>query len=84
LGTFVISNASVSYNNQGITISLKLNDKMALLNGEEGGTFSIEMTHSPLEDGPVKYKDLIKSLVCIMGELPEWQVVIEDIPDTTE
>lgn len=86
LGTFVISNASVSYNNSGITISLKLNDKMALLNGEEGGTFFGPLTHSPLdgEEGAVKFRDLIMALVHDMGEIPEWQIIIDDIPDKIE
>ena len=37
LGTFVISNPSISHSKTGVTISLSLKDKMALLNGECGG-----------------------------------------------
>ena len=46
LGTFMILNATVSYNNQGISISLKLSDKMSLLNGDIGGTINIGLDHS--------------------------------------
>ena len=38
-GIFVIITADVSHTSQGITISLTLHDKMALLNGECGGVF---------------------------------------------
>lgn len=49
LGTFAILNASLSYSvTQGITISLSLKDKMALLNGELGGIIPIGLTHSPI------------------------------------
>lgn len=37
LGTFVISNPSISHSKTGTSISLSLKDKMALLNGECGG-----------------------------------------------
>jgi hypothetical protein len=40
MGTYLLSNASVTYNNQGIQVSMKLNDPMARLNGEAGGTIA--------------------------------------------
>ena len=40
LGTFVITNPSISHNNSGVSISLSLKDKMSLLNGECGGTLT--------------------------------------------
>lgn len=40
LGIFVISNPSVSNSGSGVSISLTLNDKMSLLNGDFGGTLS--------------------------------------------
>lgn len=89
LGFFIISNASVSYTNSGIQVSLKLNDKMALLNGEEGGTFGHPLQLSPIEltDGSKEYakiRDLIRKLVVDIGGLPAWQVEIDDIPHYIE
>lgn len=37
LGTFIITNPSISHSGSGINISLSLKDKMTLLNGECGG-----------------------------------------------
>ena len=37
MGTYLIINPSISNNNNGITISLQLKDKMCMLNGECGG-----------------------------------------------
>ena len=38
LGVYVITDASISYSDSGLTASLQLKDKMCLLNGECGGT----------------------------------------------
>ena len=56
MGIYTISNPSISHDASGIKITLKLNDKMALLNGTEGGTIPIETILSPYEDrtSPVK------------------------------
>lgn len=93
LGTFVITNASVSKNNSGINISLTLNDKCALLNGDMGGTIPASTIFSEMElydsisSGQreiekILLKDIIKSLVVEFGgERPE-NVIITDIPDT--
>ena len=93
LGTFVITNASVSKNNSGINISLTLNDKCALLNGDMGGTIPASTVFSEIElyDSisseqreveKILLKDIIKSLVVEFGgEKPE-NVIITDIPDT--
>lgn len=85
LGVYVISNASVTYNTGGISISLKLSDKMALLNGEEGGTISAHVSLHPYEnlDGTTEeilVYDLIKTVLLSFTELLEEQIVIEDIP----
>lgn len=40
LGVFVIITPNVSHSTSGLTVSLQLKDKMCLLNGECGGTFS--------------------------------------------
>ena len=91
-GVFVIQNASVTYNNQGIQISLKLTDKMALLNGELGGTFTQAITHSPMGeyadggqtivDKGVKVRTLIEYLLRDYGELEEYEYSIENVPNT--
>lgn len=90
LGNFLISNASVAYNNQGISISLKLSDKMALLNGEAGGVIEVSTIHSPIEDkvtekeSYVKVRDLITTFVRDWGGIPEHRIVIDDIPNYIE
>lgn len=92
LGVFVIKTASVSKNNSGTNISLTLNDKCALLNGDMGGTIPAGTIFSETEifDGSnnsqrtvekTLLKDIIKSLVVEFGgELPE-NVIITDVPD---
>lgn len=91
LGVYVIKNASVSKNNNGINISLTLNDKCSLLNGDMGGTIPAATEFSELESFNLKgterkvdkilIKDIIKSLVVDYGgELPE-NVMISDIND---
>lgn len=85
IGTFLIANASVTHNTKGISVSLTLKDKMALLNGEAGGTLTEVITHSPIQDGanevPVPITELIYSLVTTYGELDPDKVVISDIPE---
>lgn len=89
-GQFVITSAAVAHNTQNITISINIKDKMALLNGECGGTLSIGLTHSPLytilENGevakePVKFKALIRTLVNEYGNIPLNKIIIDNIPD---
>ena len=90
LGRFIIQNASVTYNNQGIQISLKLTDKMALLNGELGGTITQNLILSPngvftnetmttfdIETNGVKIYDLVESLIRDYGGLQEYEYSIE-------
>ena len=91
LGTYVIKTANVSKNNSGINISLTLNDKCALLNGDMGGTIPAatifsenelyNSTGSQREVQKLLIKDIIKFLVVDFGgEKPE-NVIITDIPD---
>ena len=91
LGTYVIKNANVSKNNSGINISLTLNDKCALLNGDMGGTIPAatvfseselyNATGTQREVQKLLIKDVIKYLVVDFGgERPE-NVIITDIPD---
>jgi len=49
-GTYVIISPNISHNNQGINISLTLHDKMALLNGECGGTLPASVVFSERAD----------------------------------
>lgn len=85
LGQFLITNASVTHNLQGIQIQVKLTDKMALLNGEVGGTIPGAIIHSPYEDLLTGEKiqalffTLIRELVSEIGEIPEHKIIIEDI-----
>lgn len=94
MGVLLIQSASVTYNNQGITIQLKLVDKMALLNGEMGGTFTTDITHAPIGDyetdaygkqvivnQSVKTYSLIEALVRDYGELGAHEYII-DVPES--
>jgi len=49
-GTFVITAPNISHTTNGISISLTLHDKMALLNGECGGTLPASVTFHEVED----------------------------------
>lgn len=91
LGTFVIKTANIAKSNSGVNISLTLNDKAALLNGDMGGVipagtifseqeiFNRDGTDSTIEK--LLIKDIIRSIVTEFGgERPE-NVIINDIPD---
>ena len=83
LGVFIISNASVSYNNNGIQISVKLNDKMSLLNGDAGGTISGSGILSPdADNNPVTFYDLIFAIVHNEGAIPADKIAIELLKTT--
>lgn len=92
LGTYVIKAMNISSNNSGTNISLTLNDKCALLNGDIGGvipaatilsekeTYSNKMTTRKVKK--ILIKDIIRNLVVEFGgERPE-NVIVTDIPDT--
>lgn len=91
LGMYVIKAANVSKNNSGINISLTLNDKCALLNGDMGGTIPAATIFSETElfnaagttreVEKILIKDMIKYLVVEFGgERPD-NVIITDIED---
>lgn len=92
LGTFVIKNASVAKSNSGINISLTLNDKTTMLNGDVGGdipaatVFSENELYnadaSQREVEKILIKDIIKYLVVDFGGEHPGNVIIEDVPDT--
>ena len=92
LGLYVVKTANISRNNSGINISLTLNDKTALLNGDMGGVIPAatifseselyNATGTSREVEKILIKDIIKYLVVEFGgEKPE-NVIITDIPDT--
>lgn len=92
LGIYVIKAASISSNNGGVSISLTLNDKAALLNGDMGGVIPAATVFSEAEffnpDGtkkdeqPVLIKDMIKHLVVNFGGENPNNVIITGVPDT--
>lgn len=90
LGEFVIGSANIQHNNQGVNISVSLKDKMSLLNGEVSGLLSTAITHSPAylseqdEEGnylsdPVKFRDIIFTLLTEYGGLTKDKIIIEDV-----
>lgn len=88
VGVFLITNATVTHNTKGISVSLVLKDKMALLNGEAGGTLTEVITHSPVlsegKEAPVPLVDLIYELVTVYGEISPEKVIVADIPVRTK
>ena len=92
LGVYVIKNANINKTNGGIKISLTMNDKTSLLNGDIGGLLPAATIFSEselfgidnkfFETKQVLIKNIIKNLVIDFGgEKPE-NVIINDIPDT--
>jgi hypothetical protein len=49
-GYFIIVGASIDHSSEGTKINLTLHDKMALLNGECGGTIPAPVNFSEMED----------------------------------
>ena len=89
LGAYVITQASITHSTNNISIQISIKDEMARLNGECGGTFTIPITHSPIDvldanneptKQPVKFYDLIFALVNQWGGIPSHKIIIEDVP----
>lgn len=88
LGVYVIISPNISHNNEGINISLTLHDKMALLNGECGGTFPASVMFHEVEDidedgniqiiQPTIYQ-IIQELVNHFGGEQIGKIIISDI-----
>lgn len=74
MGTYLLSNASVTYNNQGIQVSMKLNDPMARLNGEAGGTIASKVQHSPIDT-----EELKEGKIVIDSTLPTTKTIVETV-----
>lgn len=87
-GVYVIISPNISHNNEGINISLTLHDKMALLNGECGGTFPASVMFHEVEDidedgniqiiQPTIYQ-IIQELVHHFGGEQLGKIIISDI-----
>ena len=69
LGVYVIKTASVSKGNNGINISLTLNDKCALLNGDMGGTLPAAVNLSEL----VEYDEY--NLTSVKKKIPLKEII---------
>ena len=87
-GTYVIISPNISHNSDGVNISLTLHDKMALLNGECGGTLPASVTFNEIEDidedgniqvtQPTIYQ-IIQELVNHFGGEQLGKIIISDI-----
>lgn len=92
LGVFVITNANIQKNNQGLSIALTIKDKMCLLNGECGGSFtaSVELdtmnSVDPVSGAQVKDKptiyEIIREVVHEFGDESYNKIIIQDIENT--
>lgn len=89
-GTYVIITPNISHGMNGINISLTLHDKMALLNGECGGTLPASIIFHQVEDidengqiyirQPTIYQ-IIQELVNHFGGQQLGKIIISDIDD---
>lgn len=95
LGTYVIKTANISKNSSGLNISLTLNDKYSLLNGDMGGIFPAGILLSEKEDyiansdGTIQkvskkllISDIIRYIVTEFGGEDAGNILITDIPNT--
>ena len=87
-GTFVIITPNISHGMNGINISLTLHDKMALLNGECGGTLPASIIFHQVQDidenGQIVIKkptiyQIIQELVNHFGGQQLRKIIISDI-----
>ena len=90
MGVYVIINVNISHNSGGITASLTLHDKMALLNGQCGGVFPASVILNEVqdmdEDGniviiqPTIYQ-IIQQVVNHFGGQQLGKIIITDVDD---
>ena len=87
-GTYVIISPNISHNDSGVNISLTLHDKMALLNGECGGTLPASVVFNEIEDidedGNIQITQpiipqIIRELVNHFGGEQLGKIIISDI-----
>ena len=89
LGVYIIKTASISHNTSGINISLSLNDKMSLLNGDVGGIIPAVTIFSSMDvvnekgemvEEKILIVDIIRNLVHEFGGIELGKIIINDIP----
>lgn len=87
-GIYVIISPNISHSSDGVNISLTLHDKMALLNGECGGTLPASVTFNEIEDidedGKIQVREptiyqIIQELVNHFGGEQLGKIIISDI-----
>lgn len=87
-GVYLIFSPNITQSETGINISLTLRDKMALLNGECGGSFPASVVFHQIEDvdengnviisNPTIYQIIIE-LVNHFGEIPLDKIIVSDV-----
>ena len=91
LGIFIVKNPSLNRSISGVNLSLTLNDKMCLLNGEMGGNLPAATVFSEADvlDTDGNYvkeyfliQNIIKTLVEQYGGIPEAKIKISDVDET--
>lgn len=95
MGTYIISNASISYSTSGCTISLNGKDKMAMLDGSVGGTLPaiVDFAKSEVADNtgtltdklyyPTIFNIIYEAVNHYGGENPA-KIYINDVPLTAK
>ena len=87
-GVYVIVSPNISHSGEGVNISLTLHDKMALLNGECGGTLPASVTFHQVEDldeeGNIQIKkptiyQIIQEAVNHFGGEQLGKIIISDV-----
>ena len=79
LGTYVLSSFSAAESLQGTKINISAKDKMVLLNGEQGGTFTVDTELSTGTSDSIPLQDLVKNVVLLAGiDFDKIHVNIED------
>ena len=89
-GVFIITNCSINHDSTGVTVSLNLSDKMALLNGDAGGiipastNFESVDTLGPDGDLHTEYlpiNRIIPEMVNHFGGEDLNRIIVSDVPN---
>ena len=89
-GVFIISNLSLTRTLQGVSVNLSLNDKMALLNGEAGGTIPASTNfesydklgaNGDIKTEAIRINAIIPELVNHFGNEALTNIIVSDIDD---
>ena len=90
-GIFIIVGASIEHGLDGVKINITLHDKIALLNGECGGTLPAPITFSEMDDednfGNIlttnpRISSIIRELVHHWGKEAEKNIIIKDLDNS--